>query len=119
MALLVAMLMGTVLLAGSSGLMIRQIMARKLGSAESYQQMAESAALSGLNRIIGDLNRNDRNNYTGFLLSLNNSEGKNGWAFPNTEGFELVEDSSTSTLGLKQDNDTGEIGAAAEEGEVY
>ena len=78
MALLVAMLMGTVLLAGSSGLMIRQIMARKLGSAESYQQMAESAALSGLNRIIGDLNRNDRNNYTGFLLSLNNSEGKNG-----------------------------------------
>lgn len=91
MALLVAMLMGTVLLAGSSGLMIRQIMARKLGSAESYQQMAESAALSGLNRIIGDLNRNDRNNYTGFLLSLNNSEGKNGWAFPNTEGFELVE----------------------------
>ena len=55
MALLVAMLMGTVLLAGSSGLMIRQIMARKLGSAESYQQMAESAALSGLNRIISDL----------------------------------------------------------------
>ena len=39
--------------------MIRQIMARKLGAAESYQQMAESAALSGLNRIIGDLNRND------------------------------------------------------------
>jgi hypothetical protein len=91
MALLVAMLMGAVLLAGSSGLMIRQIMARKLGSAESYQQMAESAALSGLNRIIGDLNRNDRDNYTGFLLSLNNSEGKNGWAVPNTAGFELVE----------------------------
>ena len=91
MALLVAMLMGAVLLAGSSGLMIRQIMARKLGAAESYQQMAESAALSGLNRIIGDLNGNDRDNYTGFLLSLNNSEGKNGWALPNTEGFELVE----------------------------
>ena len=70
MALLVAMLMGAVLLAGSSGLMIRQIMARKLGAAESYQQMAESAALSGLNRIIGDLNGNDRDNYTGFLLSL-------------------------------------------------
>ena len=91
MALLVAMLMGAVLLAGSSGLMIRQIMARKLGAAESYQQMAESAALSGLNRIIGDLNQNDRDNYTGFLLSLNNSEGLNGWALPNTEGFELVE----------------------------
>ena len=91
MALLVAMLMGTVLLAGSSGLMIRQIMARKLGSAESYQQMAESAALSGLNRIISDLNRNDRDNYTGFLLSLNNSEEKRGWTNPNTEGFELVE----------------------------
>ena len=33
------------------------------------------------------------------------------------EGFELVEDSSTSALGLKQDNATGELGAPAEEGD--
>ena len=59
MALLVAMLMGAVLACRELRLMIRQIMARKLGAAESYQQMAESAAPSGLNRIIGDLNRND------------------------------------------------------------
>ena len=79
MALLVAMLMGAVLLAGSSGLMIRQIMARKLGAAESYQQMAENAALSGLNRIIGDLNRNDRDNYTWIFTILLNNRRMGKW----------------------------------------
>ena len=91
MTMVIALLMGTVLLAGTTGLMVRQIMARKLGASESYQQMAESAALNGLNRIISDLNRDDRNNYTGFLLSLNNSEGQWGWGKPNTDDFELVE----------------------------
>ena len=91
MTMVIALLMGTVLLAGTSGLMVRQIMARKLGASESYQQMAESAALNGLNRIISDINRDDRNNYTGFLLSLNNSEGQWGWAKPNTDDYELVE----------------------------
>jgi len=91
MTMVIALLMGTVLLAGTTGLMVRQIMARKLGASESYQQMAESAALNGLNRIISDINRDDRNNYTGFLLSLNNSEGQWGWAKPNTDEYELVE----------------------------
>ena len=91
MTMVIALLMGTVLLAGATGLMVRQIMARKLGASESYQQMAESAALNGLNRIISDINRDDRNNYTGFLLSLNNSEGQWGWAKPNTDDYELVE----------------------------
>jgi len=91
MTMVIALLMGTVLLAGTTGLMVRQIMARKLGASESYQQMAESAALNGLNRIISDLNRDDRNNYTGFLLALNNSEGQWGWAKPNTDDYELVE----------------------------
>ena len=91
MTMVIALLMGTVLLAGTTGLMVRQIMARKLGASESYQQMAESAALNGLNRIISDINRDDRNNYTGFLLSLNNSEGQWGWAKPNTDDYELVE----------------------------
>jgi type II secretory pathway pseudopilin PulG len=91
MTMVIALLMGTVLLAGSSGLMMRQIMARKLGASESYQQMAESAALNGLNRIISDINRDDRENYTGFLLALNNSKNQWGWATPNSENFELVE----------------------------
>ena len=62
MAMVMALLMGVVLLAGATGLMIRQMMARKLGAAESYSQLAESAALNGLNRIISDLNKDDRDN---------------------------------------------------------
>lgn len=91
MAMVAALLMGVVLLAGTTGLMIRQLAARKLGAAESYQQMAESAALNGLNRILSDINRDDSNHYTGFLLSLNNDEGRRGWATPNTSGFQLVD----------------------------
>lgn len=84
MAMVMAMLMGTVLLAGTSSLMIRQMMARKLGAAESYNQLAESAALNGLNRIISDLNKDDRDNYTGFLLTLRNDSQQWGWANPNS-----------------------------------
>ena len=91
MAMVIALLMGVALAAGATGLALRQIMARRLGASESYQQMAESAALSGLNRILSDLNRDDRNNYTGFLLTLNNDEGEWGWAKPNSQGFELIE----------------------------
>jgi hypothetical protein len=52
MAMLIAMMMGLFLLAGSSGLMARMMMGRKVGSSESYQQMAETAALNGFNRIL-------------------------------------------------------------------
>jgi hypothetical protein len=44
MAMVAALLMGVVLLAGTTGLMILQLAERKLGAAESYQQIAESAA---------------------------------------------------------------------------
>ncbi len=88
MAMVMALLMGTVLLAGTSGLMIRQMMARKLGAAESYNQLAESAALNGLNRIISDLNKDDRDNYTGFLLTLRNDTQQWGWANPNAPATE-------------------------------
>lgn len=97
MAMIMALLMGVVLLAGTTGLMIRQIMARKLGAAESYNQLAESAALNGLNRIISDLNKDDRDNYTGFLLTLRNDKEQWGWSFPNmpasadSSGTQLVE----------------------------
>ena len=83
MAMVMALLMGVVLLAGTTGLMIRQMMARKLGAAESYSQLAESAALNGLNRIISDLNKDDRDNYTGFLLTLRNDPEQWGWSSPN------------------------------------
>ena len=91
------MLMGVVLLAGATGLMIRQMMARKLGAAESYNQLAESAALNGLNRIISDLNKDERENYTGFLLTLRNDSEQWGWSAPNmpattnSSGTQLVE----------------------------
>ena len=97
MAMIMALLMGVVLLAGATGLMIRQMMARKLGAAESYSQLAESAALNGLNRIISDLNKDDRGNYTGFLLTLRNDPEQWGWSSPNmpstadTSGTQLVE----------------------------
>ena len=97
MAMVVALLMGVVLLAGTTGLMIRQMMARKLGAAESYSQLAESAALNGLNRIISDLNKDDRDNYTGFLLTLRNDPEQWGWSSPNmptsegSSGTQLVE----------------------------
>jgi hypothetical protein len=97
MAMVMALLMGVVLLAGATGLMIRQMMARKLGAAESYSQLAESAALNGLNRIISDLNKDDRDNYTGFLLTLRNDPEQWGWISPNmpstadTSGTQLVE----------------------------
>ena len=97
MAMVMALLMSVVLLAGATGLMIRQMMARKLGAAESYSQLAESAALNGLNRIISDLNKDDRNNYTGFLLTLRNDSEQWGWSKPNmpataySSGTQLVE----------------------------
>lgn len=85
-AMVMALLMGVVLIAGATGLMIRQMMARKLGAAESYNQLAESAALNGLNRIISDLNKDDRKNYTGFLLTLRNDPEQWGWESPNMPG---------------------------------
>ena len=98
MAMIMALLMGFALVAGATGLLIRQMVARKLGAAESYNQLAESAALNGLNRIISDLNRDDRDNYTGFLLTLRNDSEQWGWSRPNMPetqnapfGTELVE----------------------------
>ena len=51
LSMVLALMMGMVLIAGVTGLLLRQLMARKLGAAESYQQMAEMAALNGFNRI--------------------------------------------------------------------
>ena len=68
LAMLIALMMGMVLMAGVTGLLLRQLMGRQLGAAESYQQMAETAALNGFNRILGELN-NDDNTASGYHYS--------------------------------------------------
>lgn len=67
--------MGIVLIAGVTGLLLRQLMSRKLGAAESYQQMAETAALNGFNRILSELNNDDSTAYKGYLFTLDHHEG--------------------------------------------
>ena len=67
LSMLISLMMGMVLMAGVTGLLLRQLMARKLGASESYQQMAETAALNGFNRILSELN-NDNGTYKGCLL---------------------------------------------------
>ena len=63
MAMLITLMMGLALLAGSGGLISRLVMGRKIGSSESYQQMAETAALNGFNRILATFNKDDDENY--------------------------------------------------------
>jgi hypothetical protein len=71
MAVLITLMMGLLLLAGSSGLMARMMMGRKVGSSERYQQMAETAALNGFNRILATFNKDDDENYRGYYFALN------------------------------------------------
>ena len=73
--MVIALMMGMVLITGVTGLMLRQLMSRKLGAAESYQQMAETAALNGFNRILSELNADDDAAYKGYLFTLNHHAG--------------------------------------------
>lgn len=99
LSLVIALMMGLILMAGATGLLLRQLMARKLGAAESYQQMAETAALNGFNRILSDLNKDDNTTYMGYLLTLNHHSGdldssgdkKWGWTTANQTDFPLRE----------------------------
>ena len=99
LSMLIALMMGMVLMAGVTGLMLRQLMGRKLGAAESYQQMAETAALNGFNRILGELNNDDNSAYKGYLLTLDHHGGDNddsgseqwGWNASNQADFPLRE----------------------------
>ena len=83
-AMLLALFMGLILLAGLSGLMARQMASRKFGSAKSYQEMAENAAINGFNRILGEANRDDETKYKGYFLTLRNDEQSWGWRNPNS-----------------------------------
>ena len=107
LSLLLALMMGMVLMAGVSGLLLRQLMGRKLGAAESYQQMAETAALNGFNRILSELNEDNqvdvdeefKSNYKGYLFTLNHNSGDPenpgseqwGWNAANQTNFPLRE----------------------------
>ena len=97
--MLIALMMGMVLMAGVTGLLLRQLMSRKLGAAESYQQMAETAALNGFNRILSELNHDDYSTYKGYLFTLDHHNGdfdssgseKWGWNASNQADFPLRE----------------------------
>ena len=99
LSMLIALMMGMVLMAGVTGLLLRQLMGRKLGAAESYQQMAETAALNGFNRILSELNNDDNTAYKGYLFTLDHHGGdidssgseKWGWNLSNQADFPLRE----------------------------
>ena len=86
LSMLIALMMGMVLMAGVTGLLLRQLMGRKLGAAESYQQMAETAALNGFNRILSELNNDDNTTYKGYLFTLDHHRGdehdRNHYKYP-------------------------------------
>lgn len=77
-ALVMALLMGTVLIGGATALMVRMIGARKLSSSESYQQLAEAAAVNGFNRILASMNASSRQSYLGYLYLISNEQSNNG-----------------------------------------
>lgn len=103
-AMMITLMVGMLLLAAGTGLLSRLLMARKLGAAESYQQMAEAAALNGFNRILGTLNKNSETDYRGYLLSVDNAEPvnpANAWPWEtvalSTDAAPPLEELCTST----------------------
>ena len=102
-ALVMTMLLGATLLAGVSALMVRQLTARKLVAAESYRQMAETAANNGLNQILSMLNNNNKDEYRGYLLGLSNVEDNGNsqnnflWKKINTEQSPILHEICTDT----------------------
>ena len=102
-ALVMTMLLGAILLAGVSALMVRQLTARKLVAAESYRQMAETAANNGLNQILSMLNNNNKDEYRGYLLGLSNVEDNGNsqnnflWKKINTEQSPILHEICTDT----------------------
>ena len=86
-AILLALMLGLVLSAGASALLINQLYAKRLSSSESYQQISEAAALNGFNRILALLNNQDKDQYRGFLFTIDNqentSDANNGFTWLN------------------------------------
>jgi hypothetical protein len=103
LTMVLALFLGMILIAGVTGLMLRQLMARKLGANESYQQMAENAAINGFNRILGELNRDSETRYTGYFFTLRNDEQGWGWRNPNSADYPLVELCTDTSFSLTAD----------------
>lgn len=102
-ALVLTLMMGFLLISGASALLVRKLVERKIGAYTSYQQMAENAAVSGFNHILGQLNNPIRSKYKGYLYSVDNIPGSDTeWANINdqnsTSGIEL-EEICTPTIG--------------------
>ena len=89
--MVLALFMGLVLITGATGLLVRQLAARKLASSESFQQMAENAAINGFNRILGEVNSDDDRHYKGYFLTIRNDAQSWGWRDPNSAESPLVE----------------------------
>ena len=71
-ALVLVLLLGFLLIAGSSALLARKLIERKVGAFASYQQMAENAAISGFNHILSQLNNPSATQYKGYLYEVDN-----------------------------------------------
>ena len=83
--MVMALMMGVVLIAGATALLIRQMMAQKIGVYSSYQQIAENAAVNGFNRILGTIN-SPSNSY-GYLLLLDNGPAIDSDAGTTSENY--------------------------------
>ena len=73
-SLVLSLLMGMIIIAAASGLLMRQLSERSRGAGESYQQMAENSAANGFNRILSALNNSSPGEYLGYLF-LNDHNG--------------------------------------------
>lgn len=106
---LMALMLGLVLSAGASALLINQLYAKRLSSSESYQQISEAAALNGFNRILALLNNPDSENYRGFLFTIDNQENtsvaNNGFNWLNLKGnseLNLEEICTDTAIGMPE-----------------
>ena len=113
MAIIVTLMIGLLLLAGSSALMARMLTGRRIGSSESYQQMAETAALNGFNRILATFNKDDDENYRGYYFALNNHEGDPDLIGDEQWHWESANDRPTPALLQELCTDTS-VGMSAE-----
>ena len=95
-ALVIALLMGFLLIAGSSALLVRKLVERKVGALTSYQQMAENAAISGFNHILSELNNPKRTQYKGYLYTTSNKPGSD------QEWTEIEDSSETNGIELQE-----------------
>jgi len=73
MALPIALIIGALLLVASAGLLVKLLLLRTTGAAESYKQLAELASSNGLSRILAKLN-NTQTTDISYLWRLSQDE---------------------------------------------